>query len=171
MPVYSLSSNITDSSTSADLQQLAKTRLDKLFLNDTSGFRDEIPTLAEVQDSRFGPLYETLENAFGFTIERQTGLFGRQSQAQLAQFREYYGGLSLPRVATLEMASSLLKSSALATLMLNGLISPKESLALSRIEERTQARQYGEIEEFHVFDEVSLMLQIRAAKVIWQLNP
>lgn len=153
MPVYSLSSNITDSEFNPELQDLTKSRLNKLFLNDTMGVRDEDFTLSALQDSKFNPLYDILFQNFGFKLKVQTGLFGRQSEEQLQKFQDYYCKLSHERRSTLEMASSLFKSSGLAVLMLNDLVSPKEALSLSRMEERYQSQRYGEIEEFHVFDE------------------
>lgn len=68
------------------------------------------------------------------------------------------------------MLGSLLKSTGLAILSLHDFVSIRDAVGLSRTEERFQTNLYGNIEEFHVFDEVSILMNALACKTIWDLN-
>lgn len=64
MPLYSLSSHCCDVLLNKELRQNSCNRIDKLFLNDTLGLRDDIPDLKSIQNKSFESQIETLRNHF-----------------------------------------------------------------------------------------------------------
>ena len=170
MPIYSLSSNIRDVELNSNLICNAENRIKKIFRNDTVGFRDDNPKLKIIQDANFFPLYAIIEENFGITVSVINDLYGGQNEPSVESLKKYYKSLSLDRMVCLEMLSSLLKSSALAILTLNDFLEVRKAIQYSRMEERFQTEDFGKIEEFHVFDEVSILLNGLAAKNIWDLN-
>ena len=170
MPLYSLSSHCCDVSLNSSLKDNSIQRINKLFLNDTMGIRDDIVDLQKLQDDSFQDPINILKSQFGITLDTSSDLFNQQTPQNLNSFIEVYSELSLVKLTCLEMMSSLLKSSGLGLLALHDWISIRDALKLSRLEERYQTALYGQIEEFHVFDEVNILMNSLATKIIWDLN-
>ena len=170
MPVYSLSSHCCDVSLNTSLITNSIQRINRLFMNDTLALRDETPELLKLQNDNYTKLISILEKEFGIILSVSDKLFSVQDPANLQTLIDFHSNLSQTRLICLEMLSSLLKSTGLAILTLHKWISVREALKMSRLEERYQTSLYGQIEEFHVFDEVSILMNSLAASTIWDLN-
>lgn len=140
------------------LTKLANTAIDRVaamretvidqimaFANDTLCYRAASPAgLVARQAAEFDPLLDWAAARFGARFETHTGItYFAQPEAALAALKTAVSAYDDFTLAGLHSAGSILTSLVLALALTDGRLSAGEAFALSQLDERYQAEQWG----------------------------
>ena len=135
-----------------------------------SYFNDDVPDLLAEQEQEFLPLYDKIRDLYGINLNRYKGLFDQSNYLCENSLSETLKNINTNCLLTLDLSSSILKSTGLALLCLKNELSVIECLRLSRLEENFQSARYGAVEGHHDLNEKVLLVSLLAQKIFYQLS-
>lgn len=133
-------------------------------------YRDHKLDLAQEQEKKYFPLYQKLKENFSLDVKKYENIMEEVSMDNLFVLKKLIFNLNMEKAFALEFAASLLKSTSLALLALEGHIEMREAFELSRLEETFQYLNHGKIEEHHDFDERHIFMQLMALNFFWKFS-
>jgi ATP synthase F1 complex assembly factor 2 len=173
MPLLGITKSAVDVGNQPPLQDHCREKLCSHLENDTVCHRD--PTkddLRAIQDLEFAAVISMFEDLYQVKLNVAPGLLQKTIDAdQVQKFKIHVAKLSAWRLLALEMATSLCKSTVLAFMMCNGVITVDRAFELSRLEEDYQSLYYGKIDGFHDMEEGRIQQDLYTCKIFFDLSP
>lgn len=173
MPLLGITKSAVDVSNQPDLQDHCREKLCAYLGNDTVCYRDEIKDdLKTLQDLEFAPVIKIFEDLYQVKMNVAPGLLEKTiDPSEVQKFQKHVQKLNPWRLLSLEMSTSLCKSTVLAFMMMNDLITVERAFELSRLEEDYQTFFFQKVPGFHDMEEGRILQDLYTCKLFYDLSP